>query len=296
MYFSHKNLETEAEMSGNQEEKKEGGSSSQRLQTKELEEIFISRFEKNFREFSNFGQIFNPLESRYYSASSAGKDPLHSNKYRRVIEVMKKNKIFDRSVLEDMPLNEVSRFEIYSRRFFGKKVLKVVVAALCLSSLEDLILCEPPQGLGLMALEDALQSIVREREVYYYLGIASTSGWEGKVLEQIPKGINWAAGIIEHIDSSHWRLTFPEKEVWSGMENIYDPEMDSEKIERSKRYFGNHPNLRLKGGHILLDDLYREIGVPDYLFVQALEDVLRENSDLEVKDVSGKKILRKKRL
>lgn len=274
----------------------ENGSSLDRLHAKELENIFVTRFQTNFKEFRNFGRIFHPLEGKAYPATSSDKEPVQSNKNLQVIQIMKKHKIFDRSVLDEMPVNQICRYEIYSRSFFGKKLLKIVVAALCLSPLESLVTGGSPRKLGLMEVEKAIKSLVRESGVFYYMGIASTSGWEGAIREQLPKGMNWLVGIVENLQSTEWSMFFPDRDNWNNMENVFDPETEGEKIARCKIFLQEHRDLRLRGGHLPLDDLSQDLNLPDYLLVAAIEDLLAEDQQLEVREVAGKKILKRKRL
>ena len=274
----------------------ESSSSLDRLRAKELENIFITRFQTNFKEFRNFGRIFHPLEGKVYPAANSDKEGIQSNKNLRVIQLMKQHKIFDRSVLDEMPVNQVSRFEIQARSFLGKKNLKIVVAAICLNPLEALVCGAPSKKLGLINVEQAIKSIVKETGVFYYLGIASTSGWEGAIREQIPKGMNWLVGIVENLGSTEWNMFFPDRDNWNNMENIYDPETEGEKIARCKSFLLNHRELQLRGGHLTLDELPRELNVPDYLLVSAIEELLAEDKQLEVKEVSGRKILKRQRI
>ncbi len=278
------------------EEKEVQNAGLARINAKELEELFISRFEKNFHEFRPFGQVFHPLEQTFYSANASNNEGYRSNSYRKIIDLMKKHKLFDRNILEEMPLQEISRFEIYRKSLFGKATPKVVVAAICVNPLEDLLLGKAPSPLGAKEIEEGVQKVVREKNVYYYIGIGSTSGWEEKVWSQDFKGVNWICGILEPVEGSYWKKRFPDPDNWYGLEPVFDPEMDSEKLERCKGSIIHHPELRLKGSHKLLDDLYREADVPEYIFVQALSELLESYPEFEIKEISGKKILQKKRI
>ena len=264
---------------------------------KELEELFISRFEKNFSEFSSFGQLYHPLEDYYYGVSGVGREPaIRSNQYRKVLDLMRRHRVFDRCVFDSMPLQQISQFKIYSRSFFSRKKLKIVVAAASISPLEDLVKGQVPRPMSLLHLEETIKRVVKQEEVFYYLGIASTSGWEGRVYQQALQGSNWMVGVLEPGEGTYWRRYFPRPDTWYGLEAVFDPEMDTEKLDRAKNAILRHSRLRLKGGHVLIEELHRELDVPDYIFVRALEQAMQEDRELEFRNIAGKKILQRRRL
>lgn len=267
-----------------------------RLRCKELEDIFIKRFEENFAKFRTYGRLFHTNEGKIYPANASLKTPKRSHKQMRLLQKMKELKIFDRSILEEMPSQKQSQFQIYSKNFWGKKIPKIIVAAISIFPIEPLLLSQNPPKMNSTAAEEAIKSIVKETNLYYYIGIASLTGWEEETLTQLSPGPNWQIALIENLNSTCWKTQFHDKESWNGLDKVYDPETEAEKILRCKNYLKHHSDLKRKGGHVLLNHLSEKLNLPDAIIVQAIEEILETDPQLELQEIAGRRILKRKRI
>ena len=97
-----------------------------------------------------------------------------------------------------MPLNETSKFKIMEKPFLGRARTKLVVAAGVLNPLEDFILKGYSESrIGFSLLDRLVKSMVTKEEAFYFLGVLSTTGWEGELKKNPPKGDNWNVYLIE---------------------------------------------------------------------------------------------------
>ena len=69
-----------------------------------------------------------------------------------------------------------------------------------------------------------------------------------------------------------------------------------EKVERVKRTLESHPELSLRGGHVIVKNLREDLQVTETVLSAAIREVLAKDTDLSVLDVGGKQILKRRRL
>jgi hypothetical protein len=86
-----------------------------------------------------------------------------------------------------------------------------------------------------------------------------------------------------------------EDPPWEGATSLFDLETVPEKIDRCRRSIADHPDLRMKGGHVPLEEIRAALEFPDPVFEQALGEVLGSPEGLQVREIDGIRILQRPR-
>ncbi len=261
---------------------------------KALEELFISRFDE---AFASIRRVPHPIEQQLYPAGPRDRIHLKRTRSDEVIDLMKRQRVYERELLDVMPLDEVSEYRIFTRSIFGNKEVRVVAAACCVSPLEELIAkrCAVTRA-GPRDLDRALDAVGPREGAFYYVGILSTTGWEPGVERHIPALPNLLVTLVENRGGTEWRMIYPDDERWGGMLRLFDPESEREKVERVRRALETHPDLLVRGGHVILKNFREDLGVPEGILSAAVREVLARDADLSLLEVGGKEILKRRRI
>jgi DNA-binding transcriptional MerR regulator len=261
---------------------------------KALEELFIGRFDESLAELR---RVPHPIEQQLYPAGARDRIHLKRTRADEVIDLMKRHRIYERELLEALPLDEISEYRMFTRSIFGKKDVRVVLAACCVSPLEDFIVkkCSTRRG-GPSELDRVLDAVGPREGVFYYIGVLSTTGWQPGIERHIPAAQNVLCALVENRGGTGWHLRFHEDDRWGGLARLFDPESEREKVERVRRALATHPELMLRGGHVILKNLRADLGVPEPILAQAVREVLASDEDLSLLEVGGKEILKRRRL
>ncbi|HVY61712.1 MAG TPA: MerR family transcriptional regulator [Planctomycetota bacterium] len=259
-----------------------------------LEELFIGRFDEAMGEIQ---RVPHPIEQQLYPAGARDRIHLKRTRSDEVIDLMKRHRVFERELLEALPLDEVSEYRVFTRSLFGKKEVRVVLAACCVSPIEDFITrkCSLAQA-GPRELERALNAVGPREDAFYYMGILSTTGWEKGVERWIPARPNLLVALVENRGGTEWGVKQHEDERWGGLGRLFDPESEREKVERVKRRLETHPELSLRGGHVIVKNLRADLQVNEVVLSAAIREVLARDRDLSLMEVGGKEILKRRRL
>ncbi len=261
---------------------------------KALEELFVARFDEAMGEIQ---RVPHPLEQQLYPAAQRDRIHLKRTRSDEVIDLMKRHRVFERELLEALPLDEVSEYRIFTRSLFGKKEVRVVLAACCVSPIEDFIVrkCSLLKS-GPKDLERALAAVAPREDAFYYLGVLSTVGWERGIERHIPAKQNLLVALVENRGGTEWAVKQHDDERWGGLARLFDPESEREKVERVKRALETHPELSLRGGHVIVKNLREDLDVSELVLSAAIREVLARDRDLSLLEVGGKEILKRRRL
>jgi DNA-binding transcriptional MerR regulator len=261
---------------------------------KALEELLIARFDE---AMATIRRVPHPLEQQLYPAGPRDRIHLKRTRADEVIELMKRHRIYERELLEALPLDEISEYRVFTRSIFGKKDVRVVVAACCVSPLEDFIRnkCSTRKA-GARDLARAIQALSPQEGAFYYLGVLSTTGWEAGLERHIPATPNVLLALVENRGGTEWAVRRHRDERWAGLDRLFDPESEREKIERVRRALETHPDLTLRGGHVIVKNLKEDLGVPEPVLAAAIREVLARDDELSLLEVGGKEILKRRRI
>lgn len=256
------------------------------------EELFVQRFEASLEVL---GRVHCPLDGKAYKAGARERTVLRRDCSGRVVELMKRHRVYDRSLLDVIPLNESREVLVHQRGLFGRGDLRVVVAALCLSPLEQFVQARwAREPLDPLELERALDGLSPKDDVFYYVGLLSTVGWSAEARDKLPTRKNVLTCLVEPVGGSAWRRHRALDPRWAGVERVFDPETDQEKIDRVRGYMEEH--LRPKGEFLIIKDLEEDHDVGPDVVAAALEELLGDDPQLEITESGGRKIIKRRRL
>jgi DNA-binding transcriptional MerR regulator len=266
-----------------------------------LEETFVTRFEAAFEARTH---VPSPLDSTVLKCGSRERSHLKRDHSSKVIELMKRNRVYDRALLDSIPLDEASEYHVYQRGFLGKGDLKVVVAALVLSPLETFVTQRRAKDpLGPRDIERAVSELVVQEDIFYYVGILATTGWAEDAIRSVPAGRNLLVCLVDQDPKpagagggNPWRRSAAGDARWGGLERLFDPETDREKVDRVRAYFQNSEELRPRGGHVILKNVREDLNVPEEALRAAVAELCATDPELSVVDVGGREILKRRRV
>ncbi|MCA8924053.1 MAG: hypothetical protein KDD82_19745 [Planctomycetes bacterium] len=257
-----------------------------------VEEAFTARFELAFEVL---GRVHCPLDGKAYKAGPRERTLIKRDQSGRVVDLMKRCRVYDRSLLDEIPLNEVREYQVFQRSLFGRGELKVVVAAVCVSPLEPLITeRHANEPLGLLEAERILDGLSTQDGVFYYVGILSPVGWDKSARERVPSRRNTLVCLVEPRDDGSWTRHRPDDPRWAGVDRVFDPETDREKIDRVGEFLLEA--LKPKGEFLILKNLEEDLDVPAPFVSAAVEEVLVMDRELEVAECGGRHIIKRRRL
>lgn len=257
-----------------------------------LEEMFIGRFEQGFERL---GRVLCPLDGKGYKASARERSLLKRDRAGEIVDIMKRHRVFDRALLDMIPLDETREFQVFQRGLFGRGDLKVVVSALSLSPLDTFVRQRwASTPLGPLEVERALDGLPLRDDVFHYVGLLSTCGWSDEARERVPVRRNLLVCLIESAGSSAWRRQLVADPRWGGVERVFDPETDREKIDRARDFMREH--LKPKGEFLILTNLVEDLDLPTDCIRTALDELLAEDLELQIAVSSGREIVKRRRL
>ncbi len=257
-----------------------------------LEETFIGRFESGFERL---GRVLCPLDGKGYKAGPRERSLLKRDRAGEIVDVMKRHRVFDRTLLDIIPLDEAREFQVFQRGLFGRGDLKVVVSALCLSPLDQFVKRRWAFGpLGPLDVERAVEGLGIKADVFHYVGVLSTTGWVPECKDRLPTGRNLLVCLIESAGATAWRRHLLPDPRWGGVERAFDPETDREKVERVRDHLRVH--LKPKGEFVILENLIEDLDLPAECVRAALDEVLGEDGELAVVVSGGREIVKRRRL
>ncbi len=257
-----------------------------------LETTFLRRFQANLERM---GRVHCPLDNKGYKAGPKERSFINHDSTSEVIELMKQMRIYDRGLLDTIPLGGGCEYQVFQRGLFSRGDLKVVVTAISLAPVETFLerrwATEP---LGPLVVKRAIAELQRHDEVFHYVGLFSCVGWTGEATEQVPSQRNLLACLVENTEGTNWRQHFSLDPRWGGVERVFDPETDAEKIDRVTEFMAEH--LKPKGEFLIIRNLSEDLDVAPAFVQTAVEGLLASDPELGVTESSGREIIKRSRL
>jgi hypothetical protein len=169
-----------------------------------------------------------------------------------------------------------------------------VIAAVALSPIEQLATVGgSARQLGEPDLARAIREQVRNRGAYHVIGVLSTVGWERALAP--PREDDLAVILVEPESGGGWRISHSLPEELAGLAVAFDPESLDEKVRRAFYRVIEHPELRIPGGHLEVEQFLGEIGLPREVLDLAMRQVTHEDSRLRIVTVAGRELLKRDR-
>ncbi len=156
-------------------------------------------------------------------------------------------------------------------------------------------------ALGPRDIERAVGELVVQDDIFYYVGILSTTGWTKDARANLPVGRNLLACLVEQTVSppengNPWIRHHASDARWGGLDRLFDPETDREKVDRVRSFFQTTDELRPKGGHVILKNVREDLNVPEEALRAAVAELCATDPELSIVDVGGREILKRRRI
>lgn len=258
------------------------------------EGTFLERFRS---AFGKVREVYHPVERRYYTVEGAARTVARerTDAVRRLMERLGQS---ESGVFAEMPADRSIRVEIATGGLLTARRVRVVVAALTLSPLQELLrdgATAAPVGLG--ALREAVGEVVREPGAFHYVGVCATTGFAAECRGALPTAPNLLLACTEPAGATAWRVAADAPDRWQGLLAAFDPETDDERVARCRRWIEARSELGLRGGHVLLPDLERDGQAEGFApaIVQRAVAALAAAGDHAVRDVGERRILQRAR-
>ncbi|RME76279.1 MAG: MerR family transcriptional regulator [Planctomycetota bacterium] len=259
-----------------------------------LEDLFIGRFEDRLGEAR---RIVHPEDGGAIAAGPRDRVEQKTLRFDEVVDLMKRHRVYDRALLRAMPLDVALIYRYMSRSLFGRREPRLVLAACSVSPLEELVTRRyATRRAGAAELERALELVRPSPGALHAVGVLSTTGWEPGTEHQLPDNADLLVALVSFEGGTRWRLQHSGDARWALLAPWFDPETEREKIDRARAAIAAHPQLALRGGHVVLAHLVEELAMDPRLVMRAVGELLEADRELALLEVGGRQIIKRKRL
>lgn len=198
------------------------------------------------------------------------------------------NQVYDREKLKSLPANRRFALNGFERRFiFGKRRTGVAVASV-LSPLSHYASTPdadaPPIDIG--ELVDHVRKLVGDPNVPHVIGVCSPSGFTERAKDAKLDMPHVAVVLVEPDGVGGWRTMAAGESVDPRLLKLFDPEGDSEKIERVTRFVEQESAALLTGG-LSASTVVNRTNLSPEVVKQGLEKAAAADPELRVSKKGG---------
>ena len=199
----------------------------------------------------------------------------------RLRAVMARHRVYDRERLRELPHNRSISLQGFERTWwFGRRPTGVVVATV-LSPFDELVTGAEPEPIDLPELQDHVRKIVGDGAVEHVIGVCAPSGFTESARKMKMDLPRVALVLIESAAGGGWRVSSPDADLPKAVLDLFDPEGDSEKIERVRSELASRSADLLTSG-LTASSLARSLGLPESLVKRAIEKLAATDPSLRV--------------
>jgi len=253
---------------------------------KEMEDTFIRGFERGFRALRS---IRHPVTGRRRATRASARDPLISDEYLRVADVLKTCGRFDRDIFDRLPLDKATVYRI------GRgSAPPLVVAGVARSPIETFV----RQGwsdarAGARDLDALIARFIPAPPAFAIIGVVSTTGWDPSLRERPPRGENWRLALAERGSDGGWSVWHDLDGPLRALAALYDPEPEEEKVERCAGRLLALPALMPRGALLDLEDIGRALGIDGTVSRKAVARAIDRDSTLRLVEIDGRQAVKR---
>jgi len=206
----------------------------------------------------------------------------------RLRATMAKSGIFDREMLKALPANRRVSLHGYEKSWlFWKKPTGVAIA----STLSPLSHYVDPKGgdappIGLGELADHVRKLVTQPDVPHLIGVCSPSGFAPEAYDSKLDLPHVTLILIEPDSTGGWKVTPTADSVDHRILELFDPEDQSEKIDRARQMI-EECSADLLGGGLTASVLARKANLPEHLVRRAFDQVAAADPELHANRSDG---------
>ncbi len=231
-----------------------------RRECKNREEAFISRVESKFG--SRFG-VFHPGEGRWLDMSKNNVEVKRRAKTDSVkSEVQSLLDENYREVFQQMPVDRSISWYVFTRKFFGGRSLKVVMAAAAISPWKDLVRKGySNRKIPYARAEEVASKLNAGNNVFHYIGLFATTGWKENARQLVSNGQNYLLSLVDYRDG-RWRNYQSPDGRWGDFQSVFDLNTKDEQKERILEYIRNH-EFEVIMGRLSLEKAQKDLNMSE---------------------------------
>jgi len=262
-------------------------------EAKKLEELFLGRCRDNLQSADD---IINPLDDRTLRVNYDENYFIPHTQRRRVKEIMEESEIYDKPLLDRIPLGRYFHFDVYEFGIFDK-TKKIAISAYVRCNLKDFVKEEKSATPTPSSdVESIRLAAMEEPDVFHYVGILGMCGFEDAARRLPLAGPNWEIALVTHVEGTAFSVTHGDKARRKAVMALFDPEKKSEKFWRAKNLITSSPELTVSGGFVILSDLVESSGLSGELVKKAAEEFCAQDKSVSMERVEGKLIIKHSRV
>lgn len=204
--------------------------------------------------------LYNPMDDRTYDAASRNRVTRVSDDRSAEVKTLVK-KLAERDLMrtyEEMPKGGVVLHEILHRELLGRASVRIAIAGAPFSPTDELITSGTSRRRATAEeLNRVKDAIVRNPNVFYYVGAFSTTGWE----EGVRRGLVGPNHLIALVDvhEDAWRTYWAPDPRWRSAARVFDLTSEEEKIQAIRRWVKRH-TFELLMDELTEDTVFNELG------------------------------------
>ena len=238
------------------------GGEAKRYVTRDIAKIhemnYIGRFDVKMNELPK--TLSNPIDGNEYRITAWN----HHHKFDEKDTLFKELEMSYAEVEEKIPLNLRSRYVVSEKKYklFGKEQTKIVIEAVVLNHWKDYAeIGLDTKSFTLSELMSVLTRYIDRAELgqyFHVLGIASVTGWDGKVLDYIQSDEFHRNFVNRHVSICLVDLETGEI-LYNKLDNrikdfveLFEPLFDAEKLEKCKEAVKEELD---RGDYVVLEDI-----------------------------------------
>jgi hypothetical protein len=126
--------------------------------------------------------------------------------------------------------------------------------------------------------------IARRDDVFYFMGLFSTTGWSGDA-RGVLSGPNWLAALCDEREGA-WRTRYAPDPRWEGSARLFDLSSEEEKVDAVRRWVRSH-TVELLMDELTEDLVFDALGYALPIVRRAFESIAREDAFVRY-DAGGK--------
>lgn len=197
--------------------------------------------------------------------------------------LMAQHRNYDRRRLKELPHNRAIAVHGYRRTWwFGKRPTGVAMASV-LCPLEKLADPDgdPGDPIDLPELMDHVRGLVTDASVPHVVGVCAPSGFTAEALRTRLDLPNVTLVLVQPQEGGGWKVSSPEPNLSATILALFDPEKDSDKIERVREEIERR-GAELLTGSMTASSVAARLSLPKTLVADAMQKIAREHPELRV--------------
>lgn len=239
-----------------------------RKECKNREESFLSRVESRFG--NRFG-VYHPLEEQWVEMTKKNLEIRKRQKSEQIKTEIQSHHSGDyRKIYRNMPLDRQVRWDVFTRKFFGGRALKVVLGAASVSPWNELAATGySDREMPYARAEDVVEEMTAGSHVFHYIAVFAPTGWKKEARDLVSSGRNYLLTLVEYRDGSWHSYSSPDSR-WGDFEAVFELNTKEERKQMIIDYIKDR-EAEVILGQLTVDKASEDLDISE----SVLEDMFR---------------------